>query len=63
MKSKEEINALAKEVAELELKIKAAGMGKCVQSQMRRIETIIESLSLQEGLELNDTVIKILENI
>ena len=32
MKSKKEINTLAKEVAELELKIKTAGMDKCVQS-------------------------------
>ena len=32
MKSKKEIEALAKEIAELELKIKSSGMDKCVQS-------------------------------
>ena len=62
MKSKKEINTLAKEVAELELKIKTVGMDKCVQSQMHRIETIMESLTLKEGLELNDAVLKILKN-
>jgi len=29
---------------------------------MSRIETIMESLSLKEGLELNDAVLKILKN-
>lgn len=32
MKSKKEIEALAKEIAELELKIQSSGMDKCVQS-------------------------------
>lgn len=62
MKTKEEINKLAKEIADLELKIKSSAQDKSLQSYMRRIEIIMESLSIKEGLELNDAVIKLLEN-
>ncbi len=62
MKTKEEINELAKEIADLELKIKSSAQDKSLQSYMRRIEIIMESLSIKEGLELNDAVIKLLEN-
>jgi hypothetical protein len=61
MKSKQEIKKLAKEIAELELKIQTDGLDKTDLSVFRRIETIMESLSLEEGLELNDAVIEILE--
>jgi uncharacterized coiled-coil DUF342 family protein len=61
MKSKQEIKKLAKEIAELELKIQTDGLDKTDSSVFRRIETIMESLSLEEGLELNDAVIEILE--
>jgi len=62
MKTKKEINELAKEIADLELKIKSSAQDKSLQSYMRRIEIIMESLSIKEGLELNDAVIKLLEN-
>ena len=62
MKTKEEINELAKEIADLELKIKSSAQDKSLQSYMHRIEIIMESLSIKEGLELNDAVIKLLEN-
>lgn len=62
MKTKEEINELAKEIADLELKIKSSAQDKSLQSYMNRIEIIMESLSIKEGLELNDAVIKLLEN-
>ena len=62
MKSKQEIKTLAKEIAELELKIQTDGLDKVDSSVFRRIETIMESLNLKEGLELNDAVLEILEN-
>lgn len=62
MKSKKEIKELAKEIAELELKIQTDGLDKTDSSVFRRIEDIMESLNLKEGLELNDAVIEILEN-
>ena len=62
MKSKKEIKELAKEIAELELKIQTDGLDKIDSSVFRRIEDIMESLNLKEGLELNDAVIEILEN-
>ena len=63
MKSKEELNNLAYRIIELEEIIKKnPPQDKTVKSAMRDIEIIIESLSLKEGLELNDTVINILEN-
>ena len=62
MKSKKEIKKLAEEIAKLQLKIQSTDQDKNVQSYMSRIETIMESLSLKEGLELNDTVLKILKN-
>lgn len=62
MKSKEEINQLAKEIADLELKINLTTEDKSLKQYINRIETIMESLTLKEGLELNDTVINILKN-
>ncbi len=63
MKSKEELKKLAQEIAQLEKIIeKGSFEDKSVKSAINRIEIIMESLSLKEGLELNDTVIKILEN-
>ena len=63
MKSKEELNNLAYRIIELEKIIKEnPPQDKTVKSAMHDIEIIIESLSLKEGLELNDTVINILEN-
>lgn len=63
MKSKEELKKLAQEIAQLEKIIqKGSFEDKSVKSAMNRIEIIMESLSLKEGLELNDTVINILKN-
>lgn len=63
MKSKEELKKLAQEIAQLEKIIEKGSIeDKSVKSAMSRIEIIMESLSLQEGLELNDTVINILKN-
>ena len=64
MKNKEEkIAKLAKEIIELE-KIISKGQleDKNVQSAMHRIEYIMERLTIKEGLELNDTVIRLLKN-
>lgn len=62
MKSKEELEALAYEIAGLEMKIKNAKEDKLLQSYMSRIENIMESLSVTEGLSLNDTILNILNN-
>lgn len=63
MKSKQELKKLAQEIAQLEKIIEKGSLeDKSVKSAMNRIEIIMESLSLQEGLELNDTVINILKN-
>lgn len=62
MKTKKEIDELAKEVANIEKQILKQGLDKIDQSLLHRIEDIMESLNLKEGLELNDAVIKILEN-
>lgn len=62
MKSKEEIETLAYEIASLEEKIKNTPKDKSVQSYMRRIENIIESLSVEEGLMLDQIIINMLEN-
>ena len=64
MKNKEEkIIKLAKEIIELE-KIISRGQleDKNVQSAMHRIEYIMERLTIKEGLDLNDTVMKLLKN-
>ena len=62
MKNKEEIKKLAKEIADLEMQIKNQDKDKIDQSVYRRIENIITNLTLEEGLELNDAVIEIIEN-
>lgn len=65
MKNKQEIKKLANRIVELEKqaqKFSEAGEDKSLQAVLSEIEIILESLSLQEGLELNDTVINILEN-
>lgn len=63
MKSKKELKKLAQKIAQLEKIIeKGSFEDKSVKSAMNRIEIIMESLSLKEGLELNDTVINILKN-
>lgn len=62
MKTKKEIDELAKEVANIEKQILKQGLDKIDQSLLHRIEDIMEGLNLKEGLELNDAVIKILEN-
>ena len=65
MKSKKEINKLAVQIAEFEKqaqKFYQQGLDKSLQSQLRKIEVLLETLTPEEGLELNDTVIKILKN-
>lgn len=62
MKTKKEIDELAKEVANIEKQILKQGLDKIDKSLLHRIEDIMEGLNLKEGLELNDAVIKILEN-
>ena len=60
MKSKKEINKLAKEVAKLEKIFDDINSeDKDVQSAMLRIEEIMESLSPVEALALDDAVRKI----
>lgn len=60
MKSKREINKLAKEVAKLEKIFDDINSeDKDVQSAMLRIEEIMESLSPAEALVLDDAVRKI----
>lgn len=62
MKSKEEIQELAKEVADLEMKIQNSSKDKYIQSYMRRIENIMGELDIEESLELNDAVLELLGN-
>ena len=60
MKSKREINKLAKEVAKLEKIFDDINSeDKDVQSAMLRIEEIMENLSPAEALALDDAVRKI----
>ena len=60
MKSKKEINKLAKEVAKLEKIFDDINSeDKDVQSAMLRIEEIMENLSPAEALALDDAVRKI----
>lgn len=60
MKSKEEIQELAYEIASLEEKISSNPKDKYVKLYMDRIENIIGNLSVKEGLELDVAVMKIL---
>ncbi|MBR3673953.1 MAG: hypothetical protein IKN65_06720 [Clostridia bacterium] len=62
MKSKEELQELAKEVADLEMKIQNSSKDKYIQSYMRRIENIMGKLDIEESLELNDAVLELLGN-
>lgn len=62
MKSKEELEALAYEIAGLEMKMKNTKEEKFLQSYMSKIKNIMESLSVSEGLMLDDTILKILNN-
>lgn len=62
MKSKEELQELAKEVADLEMKIQNSSKDKYIQSYMRRIENIMGELDIEESLELNDAVLELLGN-
>lgn len=62
MKSKEEIQELAKEVADLEMKIQNSSKDKYIQSYMHRIENIMGELDIEESLELNDAVLELLGN-
>ena len=62
MKSKEELQELAKEVADLEMKIQNSIKDKYIQSYMRRIENIMGKLDIEESLELNDAVLELLGN-
>lgn len=62
MKNKEELEALAYEIVGLEMKMKNTKEDKLLQSYMSRIENIMESLSVKEGLALDDTISDILNN-
>ncbi len=62
MKSKKELQELAKEVADLEMKIQNSSKDKYIQSYMRRIENIMGELDIEESLELNDAVLELLGN-
>lgn len=63
MKSKEEIQELAKEIANLEMKLKNSSKDKNIKSYMRKIENIMGELSFEEGLELNDAVLELLGDL
>lgn len=62
MKSKKELQELAKEVADLEMKIQNSSKDKYIQSYIRRIENIMGELDIEESLELNDAVLELLGN-
>lgn len=62
MKSKKDIKKLANQIFNLQLKLQKATQDKEIKSLMRQIEIIMESLSLKEGLELNDTVMELFKN-
>ena len=62
MKNKRQINKLAKEVAKLEKVLQDNDTeDKVLQSAFLRIEEIMESLSVEESLELDVAVRKLLE--
>ena len=60
MKSKEEIYKLAKQIVQLEQKIQANSLDKTNQIYMSKIENIMEELSINQLIELNETVEKII---
>ena len=62
MKNKKDIKKLANQIFNLQLKLQKATQDKEIKSLMRQIEIIMESLSLREGLELNDTVMELFKN-
>lgn len=64
MKSKKDIQKLAQEIFELEKqadKFSRLDQYKNLQEVLKKIEIIMESLTLEEGLILNDAVINLLE--
>ena len=64
MKSKKDIQKLAQEIFELEKqadKFSKLDQHKNLQEVLKKIEIIMESLTLEEGLILNDAVINLLE--
>lgn len=64
MKSKEEIKELAYQIYKLEKqaqKFNKQGEVKRVQDMLSKIKNILETLSLREGLELNDIVLELFD--
>lgn len=62
MNKEKNIEELAYEIASLEEKIKTEKMDKKVQSYMRQIENIMDSLSFDEMMELDNIVSNIMQN-
>ena len=62
MNKENNIEELAYEIASLEEKIKTEKMDKKVQSYMRQIENIMDSLSFDEMMELDNVISNIMQN-
>lgn len=58
---KKDIKQLANKIFILEQKLHEATQVKDIQSYIKEIEIIMEGLSLEEGLELNDIVISLFQ--
>lgn len=60
MKNDKEIKELAKEIADLELKLQKTGEGKIDESVLSRIQYIMEHLTFEESLKLDEYVIDLI---
>ena len=60
MKNDKEIKKLAKEIADLELKLQKAEEDKIDESVLSRIQYIMEHLTFEESLKLDEYVIALI---
>ena len=60
MKNDKELKKLAKEIADLELKLQRSEEGKIDKSVLFKIQNIMENLTIEEGLKLDEYVIDLI---
>ena len=60
MKNDKELKKLAKKIADLELKLQRSEEGKIDESVLFKIQNIMENLTIEEGLKLDEYVIDLI---
>lgn len=60
MKNNKELKKLAKEIADLELKLQRSEEDKIDESVLFKIQNIMENLTIEEGLKLDEYVIDLI---